>query len=85
MGIAALPRRMAAHWVIFSKYGTPSIQGEKWDRVTPGQTEDMEINGRNSMKEFDDKELVRFEMWKTKIAVSWTNMIPSPRKPLVDS
>jgi len=59
-----ISKRMAAHWVTFSKYGDPSIPGEKWDRVTPGQTQYMEINERNSMKKFDDKELERFEMWK---------------------
>ena len=55
---------MAAHWVNFSKYGDPSIPGEKWERVAPEQTQFMEINDRNSMKTFDEEEIERFEMWK---------------------
>jgi len=57
-------KRMTAHWVNFSKYGDPSIPGEQWTKLTPGQSDFMEISDKDSMKKFENKEIERFEMWK---------------------
>lgn len=57
-------KRMVAHWVNFTKWGDPSIAGEPWTRVMPGQTDYMEIAERDSMRKWDSLELERFVMWK---------------------
>lgn len=60
----AVSRRMVAHWVNFSQYGDPSIPGEQWRKLLPGETDYMEINENFSLRRWDDAEMKRFVMWK---------------------
>jgi len=56
--------RVVAHWVNFTKWADPSIPGEPWTRVMPGQTDYMEIGERDRMRKFEEIEEQRFVMWK---------------------